>query len=137
MSLLHRLAVLGVEEAVLGRSDERSAAIGKIVDALPERLEENSGAFVTLWRGGQLRGCIGEEARFEVFTSTEYAAPYSTLGVGTKPDALGDGQQRPFPDRSVDMPLLDRAETGSGGQKTRGLSGVELPRTRAPSDSYR
>jgi hypothetical protein len=56
---LHRLAVLGVQMAVLGPSDARSADIRKIVEGLPERLEEPSGAFVTLKEDGQLRGCIG------------------------------------------------------------------------------
>jgi AmmeMemoRadiSam system protein B/AmmeMemoRadiSam system protein A len=56
---LHRLAVLGVETAVLGPSDERSADIRTIVEGLPERLKEPSGAFVTLKENGQLRGCIG------------------------------------------------------------------------------
>jgi hypothetical protein len=56
---LHRLAVLGVQEAVLGPSEARTEDIRKIVDGLPKQLEAPSGAFVTLKEGGQLRGCIG------------------------------------------------------------------------------
>jgi AmmeMemoRadiSam system protein B/AmmeMemoRadiSam system protein A len=59
LELLHRLAVLGVQEAVLGPSNERSKDIGEVVERLPKRLREPSGAFVTLKRGGHLRGCIG------------------------------------------------------------------------------
>ncbi len=57
--LLHSLAVLGVEQAVLGPSDERDGRIHDILGGLPERLRELSGAFVTLKRDGHLRGCIG------------------------------------------------------------------------------
>jgi hypothetical protein len=56
---LHRLAVLGVQEAVLGPSDARAKDIRMIVDGLPKRLKAPSGAFVTLKEDGQLRGCIG------------------------------------------------------------------------------
>lgn len=59
LALLHRLAVLGVEQAVFGPSEQRDAAIDEVLQALPERLREPSGAFVTLKRNGQLRGCIG------------------------------------------------------------------------------
>lgn len=59
LALLHRLAVLGVGHAVLGQTDERSARIGEIVQGLPDRLQEHTGAFVTLKREGRLRGCIG------------------------------------------------------------------------------
>jgi AmmeMemoRadiSam system protein A len=57
--LLHRLAVLGVEQAVLGTSRQRHAAIEKVLKTLPENLKRPSGAFVTLKRGDHLRGCIG------------------------------------------------------------------------------
>lgn len=56
---LHRLAVLGIETAVLGASDQRKESLHSEVEALPEHLRSPSGAFVTLKRKGQLRGCIG------------------------------------------------------------------------------
>ncbi len=56
---LHRLAVLGIESAVLGASDQRKESLHSEVEALPEHLRSPSGAFVTLKRKGQLRGCIG------------------------------------------------------------------------------
>jgi AmmeMemoRadiSam system protein B/AmmeMemoRadiSam system protein A len=59
LALLHRLAVLGVEEAVLGPSGQRTRELQTRLAALPEPLREPAGAFVTLKRGGQLRGCIG------------------------------------------------------------------------------
>jgi len=59
MALLHRLAALGVGQAVLGPSAERNAGIEAILENLPRRLQKPSGAFVTLKRDGQLRGCIG------------------------------------------------------------------------------
>jgi AmmeMemoRadiSam system protein A len=59
LALLHRLAVLGVEHAVLGPSDWRSMRIREIVEGLPAHLQEHAGAFVTLKMGGKLRGCIG------------------------------------------------------------------------------
>ncbi len=59
LQLLHRLAVLGVERAVLGPSADRDARIGALVGAIPERLGAPGGAFVTLKQGGHLRGCVG------------------------------------------------------------------------------
>lgn len=59
LALLHRLAVLGVEHAVLGQSAGRDAGIEEILEMIPKHLQEPSGAFVTLRRGGKLRGCIG------------------------------------------------------------------------------
>jgi AmmeMemoRadiSam system protein B/AmmeMemoRadiSam system protein A len=56
---LHRLATLALEDAVLGRSPDRAEAVSQAVDALPPRLREPAGAFVTLKRQGALRGCIG------------------------------------------------------------------------------
>lgn len=56
---LHRLAVLGIQAAVLGDSDARAQALRTEVAALPERLKSPAGAFVTLKRHGDLRGCIG------------------------------------------------------------------------------
>ncbi len=59
LRLLHRLATLGLETAVLGQSPEREAALAETLASLPERLREPAGAFVTLKRHGDLRGCIG------------------------------------------------------------------------------
>lgn len=59
LEALHRLAVLGVESAVLGPSEDRDAAIERMLKSLPPHLKEPSGAFVTLKRDGRLRGCIG------------------------------------------------------------------------------
>jgi AmmeMemoRadiSam system protein B/AmmeMemoRadiSam system protein A len=57
--LLHRLAVLAVEQAVLGTSGERHTEVERLVAGLPPALKRPAGAFVTLRRDGQLRGCIG------------------------------------------------------------------------------
>jgi AmmeMemoRadiSam system protein B/AmmeMemoRadiSam system protein A len=57
--LLHRLAVLAIEQAVRGSSPGRRAELERLVEALPPQLKEPSGAFVTLKRDGRLRGCIG------------------------------------------------------------------------------
>jgi AmmeMemoRadiSam system protein A/AmmeMemoRadiSam system protein B len=59
LRLLHRLAVLGVEEGVLGPSAPRKAEIQDRLSALPERLRDPAGAFVTLKENGRLRGCVG------------------------------------------------------------------------------
>lgn len=59
LGLLHRLAVLGVERAVLGPSSDRDAEIQASLGAVPEHLHMPGGAFVTLKQDGHLRGCIG------------------------------------------------------------------------------
>jgi AmmeMemoRadiSam system protein B/AmmeMemoRadiSam system protein A len=59
LEMLHRLAVAGVELAVLGPSRNRNAGIRELLETLPARLKEPAGAFVTLKRDGRLRGCIG------------------------------------------------------------------------------
>jgi AmmeMemoRadiSam system protein B/AmmeMemoRadiSam system protein A len=59
LKLLHRLAVLGVGRAALGQSDAEDAQIRQALAKLPPELEKPGGAFVTLWRGGALRGCVG------------------------------------------------------------------------------
>ncbi|QQO57319.1 MAG: AmmeMemoRadiSam system protein B [Thiohalocapsa sp. PB-PSB1] len=56
---LHHLATLAVEDAVFGPSDLRQHMQQQAVEALPDRLKMPAGAFVTLKRNGQLRGCIG------------------------------------------------------------------------------
>jgi AmmeMemoRadiSam system protein B/AmmeMemoRadiSam system protein A len=57
--LLHRLAALGIKRAVFGKSDTRDAEIREALTDLPPELEAPGGAFVTLWRKGVLRGCVG------------------------------------------------------------------------------
>jgi len=59
LRLLYRLAVLAMEEAVLGRDPEREATARSLLAELPLRLKRDAGAFVTLKREGALRGCIG------------------------------------------------------------------------------
>jgi hypothetical protein len=59
LRLLHRLATLALEGAVLGPSPARAETVGETVKALPEQLRAPAGAFVTLKRQGELRGCIG------------------------------------------------------------------------------
>ena len=59
LAILHRLAVLGVEYAVLGPSKDRDAVIERMLKSVSPHLQEPSGAFVTLKRDGRLRGCIG------------------------------------------------------------------------------
>lgn len=59
MRRLHGLAKLGVDRATLGRSEVPDAEILSAVDGLPPELQRHAGAFVTLWKNGELRGCIG------------------------------------------------------------------------------
>jgi len=59
LELLHRLALLGIDQAVLGKGPATEARLQRLVASLPERLKEPGGAFVTLKRDGELRGCIG------------------------------------------------------------------------------
>ena len=59
MALLHRLARLGIRRAVLGRDQVPDDEILAAVDGLPADLGQPAGAFVTLWKNGQLRGCVG------------------------------------------------------------------------------
>ncbi len=54
MAWLLRKARRTVEDAVAGRRSEPEAE-GQV----PERLRERRGCFVTLWKAGALRGCIG------------------------------------------------------------------------------
>jgi len=56
---LHRLAVLGIRRAVLGREQVPDDQLLAAVDRLPPVLEQPAGAFVTLWENGALRGCVG------------------------------------------------------------------------------
>jgi AmmeMemoRadiSam system protein A len=59
LRLLHRLAILAVEDAVLGQSPARMELVRRTLDGLPADLRAPAGAFVTLKTGGNLRGCIG------------------------------------------------------------------------------
>lgn len=59
LELLHRLALLGIDQAVLGKGPATESRLQRLVASLPARLKEPGGAFVTLKRGGELRGCIG------------------------------------------------------------------------------
>jgi hypothetical protein len=56
---LHRIAVLGIRRAVLGQSRVPDGEIVATVADLPPALETPAGAFVTLRRQGELRGCVG------------------------------------------------------------------------------
>ena len=60
--LLHRIAVLGVKDAVAGKPNdpEKNPEYQRLVKELPQRLKQPAGAFVTLWKkNGDLRGCVG------------------------------------------------------------------------------
>ncbi len=59
LALLHRFALAGIEEAVLGPDDARSERLERIKEDLPMELKQPAGAFVTLKENGRLRGCIG------------------------------------------------------------------------------
>lgn len=59
LQLLHRLAIFSLDRAVLGPSTARNEAIEQAAAALPDSLRAPAGAFVTLKRHGDLRGCIG------------------------------------------------------------------------------
>ncbi|HHH38246.1 MAG TPA: AmmeMemoRadiSam system protein B [Sedimenticola sp.] len=59
MELLHRLAVMGIEQAVLGADADRERRLKRLEERLPAALKRPAGAFVTLKEEGQLRGCIG------------------------------------------------------------------------------
>jgi AmmeMemoRadiSam system protein A len=60
LRLLHRLAVLALEQTVLGRDPDREAVARSLLAELPPRLKRDAGVFVTLKRDGALRGCIGD-----------------------------------------------------------------------------
>jgi len=58
MRMLHAIAASGVAQAALGRSGG-AAALEEMAHSLPEALKRPGGAFVTLWKDGELRGCVG------------------------------------------------------------------------------
>ena len=59
LQLLHRLAIFSLQTAVLGPSTARNEAMRQVAGTLPDALRAPAGAFVTLTRHGELRGCIG------------------------------------------------------------------------------
>ncbi|MEA3275601.1 MAG: AmmeMemoRadiSam system protein B [Pseudomonadota bacterium] len=83
LRLLHGLAVLGVEYAVLGPSEERTSDIRRAVEALPHHLRAQAGAFVTLWREGHLRGCMGylepRQALYRAVLENGFSAAYKDM----------------------------------------------------------
>lgn len=58
MRILHGIAAAGVEAAAFGRSDGE-VGLEAVDRDLPEALRRTAGAFVTLWKAGELRGCVG------------------------------------------------------------------------------
>ncbi len=59
LAQLHRLAVAGIDWAVLGGSEENIQRIEGMISELPPELKKIRGAFVTLKKNEKLRGCIG------------------------------------------------------------------------------
>ena len=57
--LLYRLAQIGIDEAVLHDADTGARLSALNEEQLPEDLRTPAGAFVTLWKHGELRGCTG------------------------------------------------------------------------------
>jgi hypothetical protein len=56
---LHGLAVLGIRRTVLGEDAVPDNEILSAVEDLPASMMRPAGAFVTLWKHGVLRGCVG------------------------------------------------------------------------------
>jgi len=56
---LHGIAAIGIRQAVLGQSGMPDGEIMAVGEKLPPSLETPAGAFVTLWKQGALRGCVG------------------------------------------------------------------------------
>ena len=59
LRLLHRLAILAVDGAVRGPSEDNGNEVEDALNDLPRHLRDPAGAFVTLKREGRLRGCVG------------------------------------------------------------------------------
>jgi AmmeMemoRadiSam system protein B/AmmeMemoRadiSam system protein A len=59
MLLLHDVASAAVEAAARPRDPAPMQRLNQLFERIPPVLETPSGAFVTLKKGGQLRGCIG------------------------------------------------------------------------------
>lgn len=87
-----RLATLALEDAVLGHSPDRAEAVSQAADALPPRLREPAGAFVTLKRQGALPR-IGPGPAFATLMQCAGAppvgAPWQPRPVRQHPRDLG------------------------------------------------
>ena len=59
LARLHRLAVAGVEWAVLGAAKKENGNLDGLIEGLSPSAKQPRGAFVTLWKHGELRGCVG------------------------------------------------------------------------------
>jgi AmmeMemoRadiSam system protein B/AmmeMemoRadiSam system protein A len=91
---LHRLAALAIQDAV-APTDASRASLEVLADALPAQVREPAGAFVTLRRGGKLRGCIGYIAPIKpvwqaVLDNAEAAALRDHRFRPVQPDELDD-----------------------------------------------
>ena len=96
--LLKRIAILGVRDAVAGRDrDDPSPAYQALVKKLPERLKQPAGAFVTLWKRGRLRGCIGYVRPIAPLYQAVYNNGWNAAG----------NDFRFFPVRKSELPQLE------------------------------
>ncbi|MBS1201465.1 MAG: hypothetical protein H6R27_2143, partial [Proteobacteria bacterium] len=91
---LHRLAALRVRDAV-APTDASRVSLGALADALPAQVREPAGAFVTLRKGGRLRGCIGYIAPIKpvwqaVLDNAEAAALRDTRFRPVEPEEIND-----------------------------------------------
>ena len=91
---LHRLAALRVQDAV-APTGASHASLETLVETRPAEVREAAGAFVTLRKGGRLRGCIGYIAPIKpvwqaVFDNAEAAALRDTRFLPVQPEELGD-----------------------------------------------
>ena len=59
MHLLHKLASAAVEAAARPQEEAAMQHLEQLLQNIPPELKEPSAAFVTLFRDGQVRGCIG------------------------------------------------------------------------------
>jgi len=94
MGLLHGIAAAGVAEAALGHSTGE-AALEEMARSLPEALKRPGGAFVTLWKDGELRGCVGYvrprvPLYRAVFENAIHAARDDPRFPPLRPDELAD-----------------------------------------------
>jgi AmmeMemoRadiSam system protein A len=75
-----RKALLRTARIVIEKAVEKGSFGGFAVEPGMGRLHEPAGVFVTLRRGGQLRGCIGQlEAQMPLLTAVGFAAASSAL----------------------------------------------------------
>lgn len=59
LQLLHKLASAAVEVVTKPQDEVAWQRLQKIQESVPRELKIDAGAFVTLWKDGRLRGCIG------------------------------------------------------------------------------